>query len=627
MLRSIQSSIRAKVMLAVLATSFVALLITGTLLVVYDLRTHRANWVNDMLTQAEIVSRASAPALAFQDSVAAHQNLALLSVRPQIMAAALYAAHGGRFATYARDAANPEPFPVALGEDGYRIGGGRLELTLPVSDADERLGTIYLVARYDLVGRLLDYLAIVGIILVASLLVALLMSYRLQEAVTRPILAIAEVARAVKQNRDFSLRARKTTEDETGHLVTAFNDMLTEVGERTRALEESNRALGREMEVRQEAENALREAGRRKDEFLATLAHELRNPLSPIRNAVEILRRRHPAGDEERRAQGIIDRQVQHMVRLIDDLLDISRITRDSLELRISTFDLAELFRDVIESCEHALAEAGHAFEARGVDQPIALVADRARLAQAITNVVNNAIKYTPAGGRITLEVERLGKDLLITVTDTGIGIPPDKLTDIFHPFSQLDRSLEKTRGGLGIGLALSQRLIALHGGTLTASSRGIGTGSQFRICLPVVSDRPAPAAPPETPLPAIERLRVLVADDNRDAAESLGLLLQVHGFETETAVDGEQALALATAGRFDAAILDIGMPHLNGYDVARGIRALPKGRTMLLVALTGWGQREDKERALAAGFDDHLTKPVHPHQLLGVLARVRSPA
>jgi len=639
--REIRRSIRLKVMLFVLAITLAALLCTGTILVLYDLRQHREAWVNDLVTQAEIVGRASAPALAFQDTLTARQNLQLLSVRPQIEQAAIYAADGSRFATYARSGSTQEAIPLRPLEDGYRVNGDQIVLQYPIRDADERLGTIHLRASYDLLARLGSYLATVGLVLVISLLVAFALSSLLQNAVTRPILAIADVAQRVKAERNFGLRARKTTDDETGELVTAFNSMLGEVSERTAALEESNRRLKRETEVRREAEDALRDANRRKDEFLATLAHELRNPLAPIGNAVHYLKARGANDEDAKQLIPLIDRQVRHMVRLIDDLMDISRITRDRLELRISRFGLEEFVRDAVEASRHALDSAGHTFIVRPPPPGVELSADRARLDQVVGNLLNNAVKYTPRGGCIELVTEVRGHRLELEVKDDGIGIPGEQLERIFEPFSQLDRSLEKSSGGLGIGLALARRLVELHGGTVHVESEGPGKGTTFRVSLPVVvvggvseleqaaTPEGEPAAAPgrvAAEAPAREReangrARVLVADDNQDSAETLAALLRAAGLEASTAYDGAQALALLEQGRFDAAVLDIGMPRLNGYDVAEQVRRGPHGHELRLVALTGWGQTEDRRRALASGFDDHLTKPVHPEQLLALLA------
>jgi signal transduction histidine kinase/CheY-like chemotaxis protein len=643
--REIRRSIRLKVMVFVLVITLAALLCTGTILVLYDLRQHRDAWVHDLVTQAEIVGRASAPALAFQDTLTARQNLQLLSVRPQIEQAAIYAADGSLFATYTRKGERKRDVPPRPLEDGYRTSGDHIDLQYPIRDADERLGTIHLRASYDLLARLGSYLATVGLVLVISLLVAFALSSLLQNAVTRPILAIASIAQRVKAERNFGLRARKTTDDETGELVTAFNSMLAEVSERTAALEESNRRLKRETEVRREAEDALRDANRRKDEFLATLAHELRNPLAPIGNAVHYLKAKGANDDDARQLIPLIDRQVRHMVRLIDDLMDISRITRDRLELRISRFSLEEFVRDAVEASRHALDSAGHTFVVRPPPPGVELSADRARLDQVLGNLLNNAAKYTPRGGRIELVAEVRGHRLEIEVRDDGIGIPGEQLERIFEPFSQLDRSLEKSSGGLGIGLALARRLVELHGGTVHVESEGPGKGTAFHVSLPVVvvdgvseleeaaaaEDRPARApragsGPEETAEAAAEadangRTRVLVADDNQDSAETLAALLRAAGLEAATAYDGAQALALLEQGRFDAAVLDIGMPRLNGYDVAEQVRRGPHGHELRLVALTGWGQTEDRRRALASGFDDHLTKPVHPEQLLALLA------
>ncbi|HKQ57706.1 MAG TPA: ATP-binding protein [Candidatus Eisenbacteria bacterium] len=590
-------SIRLKMMLIVLITSLSALLIASIVLAVYDVRFHRISWAGDLMTQAEMVGRASAPAIVFGDSLTAHQSLALLAVRPEISAAAVYTPDGRPFATFAR---RPEDavFPVTVTPSGFRFDHNRLQLFRAIEDPDGIVGTVYLSARYDLAGRLGRYLPVLTAIMLGSLAIVLAMSQSLQASVIRPVLSIARAADQVRQERNFALRVEKETNDETGKLVDAFNAMLAEVAEAERSLLESNR---------------------RKDDFLATLAHELRNPLGPIRNATQYLRYKdtHP---ESRQSLELIDRQVQHMVRLIEDLLDISRITRDALELRLSSFSAADLLRDVVEATQYVVEESELTLRTRNDAGPVTLYADRARLVQVASNIVNNAVKFTPAGGAIDLVLARQRRNLIVTVTDTGIGIPPERLKEIFEPFSQLDRSLEKTRGGLGIGLALSQRLIALHGGTIEARSEGPGRGSAFHIELPIVSDEPIPA-PAVAPLPitVTDGHRILVADDNVDGAASLGLLLKAMGHQVTVAHNGAEALEKLDVNGFEAAILDIGMPRINGYDLARMIRA--RGHKILLVALTGWGQAEDKRRAFDAGFDTHLTKPVQTDQLAHALS------
>jgi signal transduction histidine kinase/CheY-like chemotaxis protein len=599
------SSIRLKLMLIVLFTSLAALLFASVVLVVYDVRTHRESWSRDLAIQAEIVGRTSAPAIVFLDTLTAHQSLAALSIRPEVQSAAVYTSDGRIFASYSKNGL-ARAFPAAVAIVGRHFDMNRLTLFREIDDSDGRVGTVYLSAQYDLAGRLGNYLPVLGIIVLGSLAVALAMTYALQSSLTRPILAIAETAKQVSAGGDYSLRVRRETNDETGQLVEAFNGMLAEVAD---------------------AQESLLDSNRRKDEFLATLAHELRNPLGPIRNAAYALRLE---GVDETEAQSleIIDRQVRHMSRLIEDLMDISRISRDVLELRYSDFTAGDLVEDVLEGARYAAEDAGHALRVEVGNPALGLHADRARIVQVIGNLVHNAIKYTPRGGRVEVRMASRGRDLTVEVEDNGIGIPPDKLTDIFQPFSQLDRSLEKTRGGLGIGLALSQRLVFLHGGTLTALSDGPGKGSIFRATLPIVSprtaERPVAAAPDTRPSP---RLSILVADDSVDGAESLARLLVVMGHTADVAFDGQQAFERMSERHYDAAILDIGMPILNGYELARRVRESEWGKGMLLLALTGWGQEADKQKAKDAGFDRHLTKPVEPEQLAQALDSSRAAA
>jgi len=373
---------------------------------------------------------------------------------------------------------------------------------------------------------------------------------------------------------------------------------------------------------RKRAEDALREAERRKDEFLAILAHELRNPLAPVRNAAHYLRLRELPEAELRRPVEMIERQVTHMARLIEDLLDVSRISRGMLELRLERVATADVLEAAVDACQDEVRARGHALEVTGPGRPVELLADRARLIQALSNLLSNAAKYTPTGGRIALVARATDDTLELRVKDNGIGIPPGKLREIFELFAQVDRSLER-QGGLGIGLTLTRQLIELHGGTIEAKSDGVGYGSEFVLRLPIAAAT-APRAHATAPAEAAtaERLRILVADDNPDAVESLALLLSLAGHEVHTAFDGEQAAALAAEAKPDVALLDIGMPRLNGYDAARRIRARPETRRTFLVAVTGWGQEDDRRRATEAGFDAHLVKPVSPEALNQLLAR-----
>jgi CheY-like chemotaxis protein len=376
-------------------------------------------------------------------------------------------------------------------------------------------------------------------------------------------------------------------------------------------------------------EAELREADQRKNEFLATLAHELRNPLAPLRNGLEILRSTQATDAVAERALGVMDRQLRQMVRLIDDLLDLSRISLGRIELRRERVDLAQVLQNAIEISRPLIAQSGHELVIdAAADVPAAIVvnADLTRLAQVFANLLNNAAKYTERGGRITVSAERVGDNAVVRVSDTGIGIPPHMLKRIFEMFTQVDRSLEKAQGGLGIGLSISKRLVEMHGGTLTAASAGIGRGSELTVHLPLAGM--ALSSPPtakDESQGGLRPKRIVVADDNVDAAVSLAMMLEMSGNETRTAHDGLEAVEMVEAFAPDAVVLDIGMPKLNGYEACRRIRALPGGERMLIVAMTGWGQDQDKRLSQEAGFDYHLVKPVEPAALERILEGMRA--
>jgi signal transduction histidine kinase/CheY-like chemotaxis protein len=364
---------------------------------------------------------------------------------------------------------------------------------------------------------------------------------------------------------------------------------------------------------------------RRKDEFLATMAHELRNPLAPIRNAVAVMAAKGPPDPELVWSREVIARQVGQMARLLDDLLDVSRITRNKLELRRQRVTLDDVIDSAVETSRPLLDAHGHTLTVELPATPVLLDGDPVRLAQVFSNLLNNAAKYTDRGGRVRLTAERREGAVAVTVADTGIGIARETLPRLFEMFSQAAPAIDRAQGGLGIGLALVKGLVQMHGGTVEANSEGPGRGSTFVVTLPVVAAASPPPRPAEPPRPARAGGRtIVVADDNLDAAESLALWLEVHGqHDVRVAHDGRQALAVTVESRPDIVLLDIGMPGLNGYEVARAIREQPWGATTVLVALTGWGQEEDKRRARAAGFDRHMTKPVDPVELERVLAEL----
>lgn len=372
-----------------------------------------------------------------------------------------------------------------------------------------------------------------------------------------------------------------------------------------------------------ERADELAEISRHKDEFLATLAHELRNPLAPIRNAVRYLGMEGLTDLDLKAGRDLISRQVAVMVRLIDDLLDVSRISRNKLDIRKQSVELALVIENAVESCRPIIEKFGHELTVTLPPESIHLDADAVRLTQVFLNLLNNAAKYTKPGGKIWLTGSSEGSDAIVRVRDNGLGIAADKLPFIFDMFTQVDRSLERSQGGLGIGLTLVRRLVDMHDGVIEAHSAGLDQGSEFIVRLPRLPAPLEPTVPVAVPRDvALSGLRVLIVDDNRDSADTMGMLLRLRGNEIRTAYDGLEALDVAESFGPELVLLDIGLPRLNGYDVARRIRQQSWGRDVILVALTGWGQEEDRRRSHDAGFNFHLVKPVEFSLLENLLAR-----
>ena len=734
-MRNARRSLAGKLMLVMFVSTLVALSSAGAALLYTDMRENRAAWADDVLTEAGIVAFAAQPSLSFNDRERAARNLAALQARSSIRVAALYLPDGTLFAQYVRpgNADAPATWPAHLKPDQPHVEGGTVLLVRPVVQAGEDLGTIYLRAEYDIGSRVRAYLSVLGMVMIVGLIAALFASSWLQRVVSRPMESMADVARQIVEKRDYSFRAEKTTDDEIGVVIDAFNKMLDEVQAHARALETSeklyraigesinygvwvsdaagraiyisdsflnlagltperaandgwtsvlhpddvedtmaawrecartgnmwyreHRVLGKDgryhavlaqgMPIRDETgriqrwaginldisrlkntERALLEADRRKDEFLATLAHELRNPLAPVRNAVRILD--SAAADERQRQWGreVIARQVHRMSLLLDDLLDVSRITRGQLELRKDYVDLKQMVSDAVETARPLLESKKHQLKVSLPAGNVRLEADPLRLSQVIGNLLTNAAKYTDSGGQISLTAAIANAELTISIRDTGIGLTPESMPGLFTMFSQVNSAVDRAEGGLGIGLALVKGLVGLHGGRVEVRSEGLGHGSEFIVHLPEKLLAPATVEKSEPPSEAANssearRCRVLVADDNRDAAESLGMVLRFAGYEAFIAFSGAEALAIGARERPEAAIIDIGMPGMSGHEVARRMRLEAWGRNAVLIALTGWGQEQDKQAARAAGFDEHLTKPVDPDSVEGVLDRL----
>jgi PAS domain S-box-containing protein len=732
-IRHARRSLSGKLMVVMLTTTAIALAAAGAALLFTDLRDNRAAWAADLGTESAILSLAVQPALSFNDREGAQRNLNALQARASIRAAALYDADGELFTQYVRPGEAAAPARVPELAPGLHIDGGSVQLVRGVALENEALGTIYLRARYDVSGRVRAYLSVLGAVMVIGLIAALLASSWLHRVVSQPMESMARVARQIVEERDYSFRAARTTNDEIGLVIDAFNNMLDEVQARSRALETSEklyRAIGESINygvwvtdadgrviyvsdsflklvgmTQQQAadegwgrvlhpddaaetlnawrecartgsawyrehrylgfdgkyhailaqgvpirdaagriqrwaginldisrlkntERALLEADRRKDEFLATLAHELRNPLAPIRNAVRILD--SDAADERQRKWGreVISRQVQRMSLLLDDLLDVSRITRGQLELKKEYVDLKSIVAVAVETARPLLDAKRHQLTVNLPTENIRLEADPLRLSQVIGNLLTNAAKYTDPEGRIELGARLQNAELVIAIRDNGIGLPEEVIPGLFTMFSQVNSAIDRAEGGLGIGLALVKGLLALHGGRVEVRSEGLGRGSEFIVHLPHQVLAPA-VVEEEGPrhgaanANAVRRGRVLVIDDNRDAAESLGLVLRFMGYEVSVAYGGAEALEVGARERPRAAIIDIGMPGMSGHEVARRMRREAWGRHAILVALTGWGQETDKQAARAAGFDDHLTKPVDPDDVEAVLNKL----
>jgi len=416
---------------------------------------------------------------------------------------------------------------------------------------------------------------------------------------------------SARQGRWFEINASRVGEPGAHQVALLFRDTT----ERKR-IEEDMRRLASDAS----------DASRRKSEFLAVLAHELRNPMAPIRTGLEIMRLRADSPETIERVREMLDRQTRQMTHLIDDLLDVARVTSGKIEIRKQLVDLNRVVASAVETSSPMIQSARHTLDVVTWDEPLLLEIDPTRIAQVVGNLLTNAAKYTPAGGRIALAVRKESGEAVVAVTDSGVGLAPESQEEIFEMFNQVGRNMGLAQGGLGIGLALVRQLVALHGGSVTASSDGVGTGSTFVLRLPLGARPPAgidDAVQPERRSVQRRTFRILVVDDNTDAAESLSLLLQLNAHEIRTATNGKDALALAAQFRPDIAFLDIGMPGMTGYELAVRLRQLPDLARLHIVAVTGWGSEEDQARSREAGIDQHFTKPIAAETVSRLLSQI----
>lgn len=610
-----QTSLHQQLMRASMLTTFVAVLLSAGALLAYELAIYRNAWVADLRTQAELIARSMAAALELKDDKLARENLLTLKSQPRIQAAAVYGANGELIAVHTVE---PNALWARMAVDlptwEPRFRGATLEMTHPVERNGTRLGTLYLKARHDVWSRLTDFAGIVLVVSALSLASAFYLFGRLRRRATAPLEKMTDVAKEVIESHNWSLRAPETHYKDLGVLVDAFNRMLSECETRTSELE-------REMVTRQNVEQELRQADRHKDEFLATLAHELRNPLSPMTSAVALLRMPTASAATRDKALVVLDRQLKHIVRLINDLLDASRMATGKLSLETELLDVGELLSTVTEGTVALADQNGIQLSLHMPRETLCVEGDSVRLTQVFSNLLSNAFRYTRRGGQVKVTLAEEATWVRIHVKDTGIGVEPAMQERIFNLFEQADKTLARGSAGLGVGLTLSRQIIDLHHGTVSMSSDGLDQGSCFTVSLPrldcdVRDDQDAEGAGATW----IRPLRILIADDNVDLADNFAEILRASGHEVETVYDGEAAVRAAQARVPDIALLDIGMPKLDGYDVARRLRANLATRGVHLVAITGWGAAEDKDAAKQAGFDHHLLKPVAPEDLERVL-------
>jgi PAS domain S-box-containing protein len=502
----------------------------------------------------------------------------------------------------------------------------RKQVDALLRESEQRLASLIESSNDAIISKSLD-----GIIQSWNLAAERLFGYTTDQAVGRPISLIIPANRAEEEER---IIARTRAGERVEHFDTVrvrSDGMPVEVSLTISPIKDAaGRIVGaskiaRDITDQKRLQAEMREADRRKNEFLAMLAHELRNPLAPIRNAVQILRLSGADAQAVSAASEMMERQVGQMVRLVDDLLDVSRISQGKIELRKGRIELASAVNHAVEAARAMYQSMNHELTVTLPPQPIYMNADPTRLAQVVGNLLNNACKFTDRGGCIGLTVEREAEQAVIRVRDSGRGIDADQLLRIFDMFVQVDTSLERSVSGLGIGLSLVKNLVEMHGGTVEVHSAGLGQGSEFVVRLPItVETAEAPTGPTVSELTTTTPRRILVVDDNPDSATSLALLLKLIGNETQTANDGLEAVESAATFLPDLILLDIGLPKLNGYEAARRIRKQPWSKGMVMVALTGWGQDEDRQQSREAGFDGHMVKPVELPALMKLLEELQ---
>ena len=591
----------------------------------------------ELTALATLVLGNSQAAIEFRDQPAARETLEALSASEHLRAACLYDAAGRLFAEYRNR--EPRACEATVPPDGYRVGVDRLELTSGGDLAGRRFGSLTLRSDVaNLTSRLRQQATVIVALLAIALLVALGLSAWLQRVVSQPVISLSRTAAEVSSRGDYSLRARRTTDDELGALVDAFNRMLERIQTREAELSRTNEELRREIAERRRAEQQRaemlvreREANRIKDEFLATLSHELRTPLNAILGWTKLVRAHAVPADAIDHALEKVERNAHVQSRLVEDLLEISRITTGKLRLEHRPFDLVAVTNTALDSIRATAQARGITIVRDYGAASLPTGGDPDRLQQVIWNLLSNAVKFTPSGGTVTISLSRTGATDRLVVRDTGIGIDESFLPNVFDTFRQADASTTRMHGGLGLGLSIVKRLVELHGGQVEAMSEGKGRGATFTVTLPVAAT-PRPGVDMSAS-PAASRLarrlagtNVLVVDDDADTRELLASVLTEAGARVHAAASADEGLSLAVEFRPDAVVSDIGMPGTDGYSLMRQlIAALGSSAPRARVALTAFARSEDEQRALDAGYHRHFGKPFDPIALVEVLERMLS--
>ncbi len=625
-----QLPIRRKLIAMIMATSLAVVLLATIGYLAVDYYASREDLKQEVEGQARLILDNVEASLYFFDQKTAYEALATLKSSQNLRVACLYDKDDLLFASYVREDAHPcEASPAPEGTTTY---AGRVMVSLGHHTNGVRDGT--LVVRHDLatVERRLkrQALIVLGLLLIAAA-VAMAMSSRLQALVSEPLLALSRTASEVSLRGDYSLRAERRTEDEVGTLADDFNRMLERIQLREEELSKANEELRREIGERRRAEQERaellvreREANRLKDEFLATLSHELRTPLNAILGWTKLLRSNAvPPGGQDRALEKV-ERNAAAQARLVDDLLEISRITTGKLRLEVRPFDLVALANTAIDSIKPTAEARGVSIERRFESPSLPTGGDPDRLQQVIWNLLSNAVKFTPADGVVSIAIRRLGQDDEIRVSDTGIGIEPSFLPNVFETFRQADASSTRAHGGLGLGLSIVKHLVDMHAGTVRAQSDGRGTGATFTVTLPVRSaTRQLTLDGPMAPIGAglLAGFRILAVDDDPDTLELLHSTLLAAGAQTRVAANAEDALAACLSSEPDALVSDIGMPGRDGFMLIHEIQEALGSRTpRVAVAVSAYATTRDREKSLAAGFQQHIAKPIDPEGLVRTL-------